>query len=218
MKIWAAGTSIVIRGIVHGRVWIAHFVTVVEDAPELLVTYLTPGAPCKVPYGLIERKWGGVPNGASRWEEQDGHRWTMADWEWKRRHALILMPPDTYYGIYLFWSEGSWEFEGWYVNFQLPFRNTGWTIDTLDLELDLIVRPDGTHYWKDEAEYREGVRRGSIPADAAARVEEAREEVLAQVSNGSPLFDGKWLDWRPDPGWDVPQLHQMWDRIVDLPD
>lgn len=69
MEIWRPGTHVVMRGIIHNRIWIAHAVTVVEDTADLLITYLTPGAACKVPQGLIDRKWGGVPNGGSHWDE-----------------------------------------------------------------------------------------------------------------------------------------------------
>lgn len=202
------------RGIVHDRVWIAHSVTVVQDTPDLLVAYLTPGATCKVPQGLIDRKWGGVANGGSRWDEQDGRQWRLVDWRWQHRRALILMPPDKYYAIFLFWLETTGEFEGWYVNFQLPYRKTAWSTDSLDLEIDLIVKPGGAWQWKDETEYRAGVARGSIPAVVAAKVEEAREEVIALLAAGSPLFDRRWIDWRPDPTWKIPSLPPMWDFVV----
>lgn len=213
MQPWQPGTQIVMRGIVHNRVWIAHSVTVVEDTPGLLVAYLRPGAPCKVSRGLIERKWGGRPNGASRWEEQDNGQWQMADWEWQHRRALFLIPPKKYYAIILFWLEATGEFEGCYVNFQLPYRKTEWSIDTLDLEIDLMVEPEGVWRWKDEAEYVAGVARGSIPAEVAAEVEAAREEVLALLASGTPLFDRKWLDWQPDPSWHIPQLPSAWDSV-----
>jgi len=213
LRDWKPGTPVIIRGIAHNRVWIAHSVTVVQDTADLLVTYLTPGAPCKVPQGLIDRKWGGATNGGSRWDEQDAGDWQLVDWIWRQRRALIFMPPNKYYAVFLFWLEETEEFEGWYVNFQLPYRKTEWSIDTLDLEIDLIIKPDGTHYWKDEAEYLEGVRRGSIPADVATQIKEAREEVLTLLTTGSPLFDHKWLDWRPDPRWSIPSLPDNW-RVI----
>ena len=214
MIVWKPGTQVVIRGVVHNRVWIALSTTVVQDTDGLLVTYLVPGAPCKVSQGLIERKWGGTENGSSRWAEQDGRQWQLSDWTWKYRRVLALMLPAKYYAVLLFWLDNTDEFEAAYINFQMPYRKTEWTIDTLDLELDLIIKPDGTHHWKDEAEYLEGVRRGSIPADSAARVDEAREEVLKLLSTGSPLFDRKWLDWRTDPGWGIPQLHPTWETVI----
>lgn len=217
MSNWQSGTQVVMRGIVHNRVWIAHSVTVVQDAPDLLITYLTPGAACKVPRGLIDRKWGGVANGGSRWDEQDGGNWELADWIWQQRRALILIPPGKHYAVFLFWLEDTGEFEGWYVNFQLPFRKTRWSIDTLDLEIDLFIKPDGSWKWKDEVEYLEGVRRGSIPPDTAQEVAEAREEVMQLIASGSPLFDQKWLDWKPNPAWEVPRLHPDWQIVNPRP-
>jgi protein associated with RNAse G/E len=211
---WKSGTHVIIRGIAHNRVWIAHAVTVVEDTPDLLVTYLQPGAHCKVPHGLIERKYTPNLDGLSRWDEQDSREWKLDDWRWQHRHVLILMPPEAYYAVYWFWSTDFIEFEGWYVNFQLPFHKTEWSIDTLDLEIDLIIDPDGVWRWKDEPEYLTGVRRGSIPAVVASRVEDAREEILMLFSNGSPFFDRKWLSWQPEPDWEIPQLPPDWD-IVD---
>ena len=213
LRDWEPGTQVVMRGIAHNRVWIAHTVTVVQDTPELLIIYLTPGAPCKVSQGLIDRKWGGRANGGSRWDEQDGGQWQLADWRWQHRRALILMPSGKYFAVFLFWLETTGAFEGWYVNFQLPFRKTAWSIDSLDLEIDLIVDPDGAWRWKDEAEYLAGVGRGSIPAGVAARVEEAREEIIALLGSGSPLFDRKWLDWRPDPAWRIPELPAQWNQL-----
>lgn len=214
MTYWEPGTPVVIRGIVHDRVWIAHSVTVVQDTSDLLVAYLTPGAACKIPQGLIGRKYSGDANSGSRWDEQDGGPWQLADWQWQHRRALILMPPKKYYAVYLFWLETTGTFAGWYVNFQLPFRKTAWSIDTLDLEIDLIVNPDGSREWKDEAEYMVGVRRGSIPAGVAAKVEEARAEVIGLLSTSSPLFDRQWLGWQPDPAWHIPQLPPAWNIVA----
>ncbi len=57
MSYWKPGTPVVTRGIVHNRVWIAYAGTVVQDTDDLLVTWMVPEAPCKVPRGLIARKW-----------------------------------------------------------------------------------------------------------------------------------------------------------------
>jgi protein associated with RNAse G/E len=208
--LWAPGTEVTIRGVVHNRVWIAHAMTVVEDSSTALITYLTPRAPCKIPKGLLDRKWGGGSNGGSRWDEQDGRQWELVDWRWKHRHSLTFLPVDKFYGIFWFWLEKTGEFECWYVNFQLPFQKSGQCVNTLDLELDLIVRPDGSWYWKDETEYLEGIRRGSIPAEVAGQVEIAREEVISSLPT---LFDPKWLDWRPAAHWEVPQLSPDWNVV-----
>lgn len=214
MTTWLPGTPLALRGIVHNKVWIAHAVRVIEDTDELLAVYLQPGAACKIPSGLIGRKYSGEMNAGSRWDEQDGPGWQLMDWEWQHRSAIILMQPDKYYDVNWFRSADTGLFEGWYVNFQLPFRKTVRTIDTLDLEIDLIVEPDKTSRWKDESEYQEGVRRGSIPAEQARAVEKARLEVVGLIAGGSPLFDDpRWHDWQPQRGWTPPQLPDDWSVV-----
>lgn len=210
MNRWQPGAQVMLRGVVHNKVWIVLPVTVVQDSPELLAVQLVPGTPCKIPAGLIDRKYSGNGSGHSRWDEQDSREWQMRDWIWQHRRALILLPSEKYYAVYWFWLDSTDEFEGWYVNFQLPFRRTRFSIDTLDLEIDLIIRPDYTHQWKDESEYLEGVRRGSIAAEVAGKVEKAREDVLNLAKVNSPLFDPRWLEWKPDPVWEIPQLHPSW--------
>lgn len=116
--------------------------------------------------------------------------------------------------VYWFWLEDTDAFEGWYVNFQLPFGRTPFSINTLDLEIDLIIRPDHTYHWKDEREYLEGLRRGSIAAGVAREVARAREEVLNLALAKSPLFDPEWLEWKPDPAWEIPQLHPNWNVVL----
>ena len=213
MNRWKPGAQVMLRGIAHDKVWIVHPVTVVQDSPELLAVQLVPGTPCKIPAGLIDRKYNSNARGRSRWDEQDGRQWQMSDWIWQHRRALILLPPQKYYAVYWFWLYDSGAFVGWYVNFQLPFGRTSFSIDTLDLEIDLIIRPDYSHQWKDESEYLEGVRRGSIAAGVAGEVEKAREEVLSLAKSKSPLFDPGWLDWQPDPAWEIPQLHPSWSVV-----
>lgn len=52
MNHWQPGDAVVVRGVVHGRVWIAHPMTVVEDSPELVILLLRPHAQCKIPAGV----------------------------------------------------------------------------------------------------------------------------------------------------------------------
>lgn len=214
---WQPGTSIVHRGIAPGpaggRVWIAHAVTVVEDRPDRVALYLAPGAPCKIPSELIGRKYSSSGSTRSRWDEQDGGDWTLDEWTWQRTHALILLEPERYYALFCFWSAANGTFTGWYVNFQLPFRRTAASIDTLDLELDLEIFPDGTRRWKDVAEYDEGVRRGSIDARTAAAVEQARIEVLSRIDDDPAFLDPCLIGWRPSPEWQLPSLPPDWEVV-----
>ena len=60
--------------------------------------------------------------------------------------------------------------------------------------------------WKDEDEYQHGRRLGLISDAVHARVDEARQAVLALVQARQGLFAQGWPDWRPDPDWPVPVL------------
>ncbi len=214
MTTWSPGTPVALRGIAHNKVWIAHTVRVIEDTPDRLAVYLQPGAECKIPSGLIPRKYSGRANSGSRWDEQDGGAWQLTDWQWQHRSAVILLQPETYYAVLVFRSAETHEFEGWYINFQRPFCRTATTIDTLDLEIDLVIRPDLSYQWKDEDEYAAGVRRGSISAEDAAHVEQTRADVVRLVYPGSPLFDSRWPAWQPDPIWTPPHLPSDWQAVV----
>lgn len=213
MNFWQPGTPIAMRGIAHDRVWMAHAVRVVEHTSDWLAVYLQPGAECKIPGGLIGRKYSGSNNHGSRWDEQDGRVWSLMDWNWQHRSALIVMRPDKYYAVYKFWLAETGAFEGWYVNFQVPYRTTATSVDTLDLEIDMVIAPDLTWQWKDEAEYDRGVKRGSITPTQAKEVSAAREEILELVQSGAPLLAQPWPEWRPNPEWTAPALPVDWQLV-----
>jgi hypothetical protein len=67
-------------------------------------------------------------------------------------------------------------FHGWKVDIAAPFARTRAGIDMIDEVLDIVVRPDRTHYWRDEDEMAYLIALG-IYADAEA-------EDLRQVGRG----------------------------------
>lgn len=215
---WQPGDQVTRRGVVGRRVWIAHPVTVVQDTPAQTILLLVPGSRCKFSAGLIERKYAGASTAKqSRWDEQDAGQWQLVDWVWQRRRFLFFMEAGAYFATALVWEHDTDEFLGWYVNFERPFTRTPLGFDTLDLEVDLMVRPDGSWQWKDEVEYREGVRRGAIAPEVARQVEQARVEALNRVQTAVPPFDTSWLTWRPDPAWPIPQLPDNWMQVGERP-
>jgi hypothetical protein len=51
-----------------------------------------------------------------------------------------------------------------------------------------------------------------MDAAQAARVRDAGRAAVEVIRAwGTPFSDG-WEDWRPDPGWTVPELPADWDR------
>jgi hypothetical protein len=97
-------------------------------------------------------------------------------------------------------------FSGWYANLEEPavaWRDADLAgIDTVDWDLDVVIRPDRTWEWKDEEEF---TARLAMPdaywVDDEQRVRRAGHDVIALVEAGAFPFDGTWCDFRPDPTW-----------------
>lgn len=208
---WSPGEAVTFREVLNHKVVCARPVTVVQDTPELTALLLTPGAACKISTLFLQVMAGTAPR-ASRWEEQRSGEWSMGDTVWRRLRVLKLMRPGDYYATWVCWEHETGAFVSWYVNFQLPFVRSPVGFDTFDLELDLDVAPDLTWAWKDEAEYREGIRWGVISAETASYVESARVRVLSLIESRAWPFDGTFVRWEPDGSWEQPRLHAGWDE------
>ena len=213
MERWQAGTQILERGIVRNKVWIVRPVTVIEDDPDQLAILLQPGSPCKIPSFLMNKKTTRNPAGLSRWEEQDSEEWQLCDWVWQTRRILILLRPNKFYAVCWFWLHETNQFEGWYINFQLPYSRTSVGIDTLDLEIDMFILQDFSWQWKDLPEYQSGIERGSISTSIAREVEAARREVEQEIDTTSDFLDMRWQNWQPDPAWTPAKLLPNWNEV-----
>ena len=97
-------------------------VVVVDDSPDLLVTYLPEGAPFSFP-----RSADGRP-----------HPWLGKE-RWQGHGVLTLQRPAESYAVWHFWDGPERRFAGWYLNLQRPFRRTPIGYDTQDLELDVWI-------------------------------------------------------------------------------
>lgn len=124
--------------------------------------------------------------------------------------------PGAHYAINMVWEHESDRFLGWYVNFEMPFRRTPIGFDTLDLELDLEVRPDYSLRWKDVEEYEEEIRRRAISAMVAKQIERAKQEVIRKIERRDEPFDGKWNSWLPEGHWEVPVLNAEWNDVESI--
>ncbi len=136
-----------------------------------------------------------------------------AKYTWQTNRLLLLFEPNKYYSIILFWNHTSNDFLLFYVNFQLPFKRNNFAVDTLDLDLDLIIRPDFSYEWKDVDDYQNAISHGLISPEWVREIELASEEVMARLEKRQYPFDGSWLDWMPDPSWQPPRLPENWDKI-----
>ena len=198
---WKPGEVIAWRGIYNQRIWHALPVVVVKDSPTELVLAILPGADGFLTEGYSE----GKQNGKRRWDFKD-KPWKLDRFIWHTNRVLLLLEPQKYYDIEYFWDNESGEFKCFYVNFQLPFQRTPCGIDALDLELDIVVNPDFSWYWKDEDDYQKTIESGLILKEWVQAIEGAKLEVLERLEKRSYPFDNSWLNWRPDPGWPAPKL------------
>src|SRR5262249_11978314 len=102
-----------------------------------------------------------------------------------------------------------WLFRGWYVNLQRTWRRP-WGFDAVDQTLDIIVRADGSWYWKDEDELALAVAKGACSQEYADRLRAAGEDAISRLEAREPPFDSSWQDWRAPADWRIETLPDGW--------
>ncbi len=185
------------RDVWRGRPYVGWGGNVVADEDDLLVLYMPEGAPLAFPPG----DFFGAP-----------HPWSGRD-RWHGHGVLQLQRPGEAHAVWAFWQGPRREHAAWYINLQEPYRRTPLGFDTFDLELDIVVAPDGSWELKDDEELERWVERGRwTPAEVAAiRAEGAR--VVAELEAGRRWWDEGWAAWEPDPSWPAPTLPGGWDVV-----
>ena len=84
---WNPGDVVVRREVLNdGHPWAEIAVIVIEDSPELLVTYIPEGAPIRFPP---------APFGPHPWLGKE---------RWHGHGTLMLQRPDNWYAVWVFWS------------------------------------------------------------------------------------------------------------------
>lgn len=157
-----------------------------QDEPDLLVTWLEPGAEYKRP----ERR------------EDLPYEQPLVDRPWREPGVVTLTRPGDAHSVTVFTELG------WYVNFQEPLRRTPIGFDTADHLADLWRLPTGEWRWKDEHELDAAVARGYLsPADAAA-IRAEGERLIAESE-----FPTGWENFEPDADWRAPRLPQGWNVL-----
>src|SRR5262245_7999825 len=195
------GDPIVIREVWRGRVFEARPTVVVQDAPDQIALLLPGAVRCGVPIGDDGRELR-VPDRPWRLEVRERGREPILSFAW----------PDTPYAV-LRWTGGTGR-TLWYVNLQAPLDRTSIGFDTVDHALDLLVELDLSGWrWKDEDELDEAVADGLFSEADARSFRSSGELARDRILTGDPPFDRDWSDWRPDPGWPVPELVPGWDEV-----
>ncbi len=187
---WSSGEAIRRREVLNdGRAWLEVDVIVVQDNDELLATYIPSGARFTFPPGA--------------WPTPDGlHPWHGRE-SWQGHGVLMLQRPGEAYAVWLFWEGDDRIFQGWYVNFQEPFRRTAEGYDTQDLELDIWWPVGAPWVWKDDEELEERIAEGRYTAGQVAATRAEGQRVAALLDAGERWWEDSWADWQPPVGWDA---------------
>ncbi|MGW1376151.1 DUF402 domain-containing protein [Streptomyces sp. NPDC002446] len=182
------GEVVIRREILDGREWLLYPVRVIVDRDDLLAVHLARGTP--LTYGKGPFRWG-------------PHPWQRIGDTWQSDDLVQLQRPGDGYGVWPRRRDGV--FQGWYINFQQPFRRTESGFDTLDQELDLWLPADGGAYrWKDAQEFAHRAATGGFTRAEATAVRTEASRVAALIDHGEQWWSPEWADWRPDPAWTAP--------------
>jgi hypothetical protein len=117
------------------------------------------------------------------------------------------MFPGRQHSVWVFWENGDRgrEFSRYFVNLEEPCRRTPIGFDTQDHTLDIVVQPDLTWNWRDEAELEAHVGEGFFTRELAESIRAEGTRVIDEISRQQhPCLS--WPDWVPNPEWTIPHL------------
>lgn len=199
---WQAGAPVTLREVWEGKIWEARAATVVKDSPTGTMLYVPPHSAKKRavnPHGVHLH----IPLGD----------WSHIDGTSSYRHVLSFAWPNKSYSVLMSWHPTGDKFLGWYVNFQTPLRRTSIGFDATDHILDITVEPNHHWQWKDEAELKQAVTSGMVTQDQADAFRAEGDRVVDKILEHQDPFDGSWLTWRPEAGWEMPEIADDWNSV-----
>jgi hypothetical protein len=140
---WQPGDIVLRRDVWRTQPMVGWGGIVVADSPELLALYMPEGSP----FAFAPDFFG------------EPHPWSHKD-RWEGNGVLQLQRPGEMHAVWVFWESTDRRLGAWYVNLQEPFRRTSLGFDTQDLELDIVVSPDGDWRLKDDEKLEGWIERG----------------------------------------------------------
>ena len=177
-------------------VWLVVPVHVVEDTDDALVTYLPTGAELGFPEG--------------EWPTDDGrHPWSNRT-AWAGHGTLMVQRPGDHHAVWHFWKGEDRHLDCWYVNLQTAFVRSAVGYDTQDLELDLVVRPDGSWFTKDRELLDVRVEQGRFTPSLRDAIVELGDALGHELDAGRHWWDHRWATWTPPRAWVDTPLPDGW--------
>jgi hypothetical protein len=132
---------------------------------------------------------------------------------WTETNVVMITEVGAAHSVWAMWLAELWEFHCWYVNLQDPIRRTWRGYLSRDHSLDVVIYADDTWRWKDEGETEDQIERGVLTRQLALLARAEGEAVLKRWRAGGRPFSEGWPEWRPDPGWPIPDLPPDWREL-----
>jgi hypothetical protein len=191
---WCSGDTILMRHVRFGRVLQALPVRVVEDDGDRLVTWIAPETTCIYPNGL----------------DAQGNLLPLEEWRltlrnWTGSGNVDVLDASTPFAIRHVWADEA--LDHWYVNLQEPYRRTTRGYDTMDHQLDVVLRRDGRDELKDEHHLAQAQAIELFGPEETADFLATAADVLA---GRAELVPTGYESFRPDPRWKTPALPPDW--------
>ncbi len=194
---WTEGDWVVRREVLANGPWMGVIAKIIIDSPEYLVSYIPEGSP----FGFPDGNWP-TPNGKHPWCDRQS---------WQGHGCLMIQKPEDEYAVWHFWEGSERKFSCWYINLQERFRRTTIGYDTQDLELDLVVYPDGQWRLKDDELMEQRVMEGRWTKARVADIRSEAAVIAERLESGERWWPLEWRDWEPDPAWVPPvKLPKDW--------
>lgn len=173
--------------------------TVVEDRGDVVIGWLAEGTPIQ---------WWALDDGSDPRSLPPARRFEAsiisARRVWEGSGVLRVLPLDACYSVLHFWDAAG-AFASWYVNFETRKLRRDFGIETVDLVLDLVILPDGSHHWKDEDELEPAIEAGWLTHQQASEARAAGQEILGRFDAWLAEI-GDWRSFQPDSAWALPAL------------
>jgi hypothetical protein len=171
---FAAGSDVRVREVLHGAEWASWDERVVGDDGLVLATVMPDGTPMAFPEHPVPHPWGHLE-------------------AWTGTSVLKLRRTHDWYSVWKFFdADGA--FLHWYVNFETPVHRTADGVEVNDLQLDIVIAPDGDWRWKDVEHLAPSMTGNRITADELLATLDAAAEVADLLQR-----DDRW--WAPWDGW-----------------
>jgi hypothetical protein len=172
---FSPGDTFTVREVLHGQSWLEFPETVVHDDGQVLASVQADGSPLTFPEHPWPHPWGHLS-------------------AWQGTTVLKLRRVGDWYSVWKFFTDRSFAF--WYVNFETPVVRRVDGVDINDLQLDVVIEPDGSWRWKDVEDLGPALASGRITSEELRAVlDEAA--VVADLLGRDDRWWARWDDWAP---------------------